>query len=87
MSTTLTIRIDDVTRDRLERLSEATSRSKSYLVNNAIAEFLELNEWQIAETKKTIREADTPGAKFSGHEDVKTWLRSWGSRKEKALPR
>lgn len=87
MSTTLTIRLDDVTKDRLERLSEATARSKSYLVNNAIAEFLDMNEWQIAETKKTIREADKPGAKFSDHEDVKTWLRTWGSKKEKAAPR
>ena len=33
MSTTLTIRIDDKTKQKLERLASATARSKSYLVS------------------------------------------------------
>jgi len=39
MSTTMTIRIEDDVKDRLDRLAEATNRSKSYLAAEAIREF------------------------------------------------
>ena len=86
MSITLTIRLDDQTKERLDRLAKATARSKSYLVSNAIKEFLEINEWQIQEIKKAIREADRPEAKFVEHDDVTAWLETWGSNKEKDPP-
>ena len=87
MSTTLTIRIDDKTKQRLERLAEATARSKSYLVSTAINGFIKANEWQIREIKKAVKKADQPDAKFIDHEDVVAWLDSWGTKSEKKPPR
>jgi len=87
MSTTLTIRLDNKTKERLDRLAKATARSKSYLVSNAISEFLEINEWQIQEIKKALRKADRPDAKFIQHEEVGSWLSTWGSDKEKEPPK
>lgn len=87
MTTTLTIRLDSHVRDRLERLAKATDRSKSYLVANAIEDFLSVNEWQIQETLKTIERADQPGAEFVDHSKVAEWLDSWGTSKEKESPR
>jgi RHH-type rel operon transcriptional repressor/antitoxin RelB len=87
MSTTLTIRLDDKTKERLDRLAKATARSKSYLVSNAIKEFIEINEWQIQEIKKALRKADRPDAKFIQHEEVESWLSTWGSDKEKDSPK
>jgi RHH-type transcriptional regulator, rel operon repressor / antitoxin RelB len=86
MSTTLTIRLDDHTKERLEHLAKATARSKSYLVTNAIKEFIALNEWQIQEIRTTLREADQPEAKFIDHEEVTDWLKTWGTGKEKNPP-
>ena len=86
MSTTLTIRLDDQTKERLDRLAKATARSKSYLVSNAIKEFIEINEWQIQEIKRAIQEADRPDAQFIDHADVASWLSTWGSDKEKKPP-
>jgi predicted transcriptional regulator len=86
MSTTLTVRLDDQTKERLDRLAKSTSRSKSFLVSNAIKEFLEHNEWQVEEIKRAVEEADRPGAKFAAHEEVATWLGTWGSDKEKEPP-
>ncbi len=86
MRTTLTIRIDDRTKERLERLAQATARSKSYLANNAIKEFLEANDWLIQEITNAVQEADRPGAKFIEHDNVAEWLDSWGSSEEKEPP-
>jgi len=86
-TTTLTIRIDEQTKKRLDRLAKSTSRSKSYLVVNAIEEYLSINEWQIQELVKTIEKADSPNAKFVAHEKVAEWLDSWGSANELEPPK
>ncbi len=87
MSTTLTIRIDEQTKEKLDRLAAATARSKSYLVSSAIKGFVEVNEWQIQEIKKAVKKADKPNAKFIDHEDVVAWLDSWGTKNKKKPPR
>ena len=70
MSTTFSVRIDDKTKERLERLAKSTSRSRSFLVTEAIQEYIEANEWQISEINRAIEAADKPGAKFIDHEEI-----------------
>jgi len=41
MSTTITIRLEEEVKDRLDRLAESTNRSKSFLAAEAIREFVE----------------------------------------------
>lgn len=76
MSSTMTIRLDDAVKTRLEKLSEAMDRSKSYLASEAIREYLELNEWQIAETKAALTEADA--GDFASEAEVKALADKWG---------
>ncbi len=57
MSTTMTVRLEDDVKDRLDRLAESTQRSKSFLAAEAIREFVENNEWQIAEIRAGLGEA------------------------------
>jgi len=58
MSTTMTIRLEPEVKDRLNRLADATRRSKSFLAAEAIREFVETNEWQIRDIEAAIAEAD-----------------------------
>lgn len=58
MSTTITIRLEEEVKDRLDRLAESTQRSKSYLAAEAIREFVDSNEWQVAETRAAVKEAN-----------------------------
>ena len=58
MSATMTIRLDDALKERLEKLATATHRSKSVLAAEAVKEFVELNEWQIQEIQAAMTEAD-----------------------------
>jgi RHH-type rel operon transcriptional repressor/antitoxin RelB len=58
MSTTMTVRLDDDVKNRLEQLAESTERSESFLAAEAIRQFVENNEWQIAEIHAALKEAD-----------------------------
>ncbi|MGB2817996.1 MAG: CopG family ribbon-helix-helix protein [Burkholderiaceae bacterium] len=75
MSTTMTIRIEDEVKDRLDRLAESTQRSKSFLAAEAIREYVENNEWQVAEIRKALKEADA--GDFASDEDVAALTRKW----------
>ncbi len=57
-TTVVTARIGAALKAKLEALSRATKRSKSYLAAEAIAAYVELNEWQIAEIEAGIAELD-----------------------------
>jgi predicted transcriptional regulator len=75
MSTTMTIRLEDEVKDRLERLAESTHRSKSFLAAEAIREFVETNEWQIAEIRAALKEADA--ADFATDKEVAALAKKW----------
>jgi predicted transcriptional regulator len=46
-------------RAKLEALARSTKRTKSFLAAEAIAAYVELNEWQIAEITAGIKELDS----------------------------
>lgn len=58
MSVTMTVRLEDELKERLESLAASTQRSKSFLAAEAIRQFVESNEWQVAETQAALAEAD-----------------------------
>ncbi len=75
MSTTMTLRLEDDVKARLDKLAGATRRSKSFLAAEAIREFVENNEWQIREVKTAIREANA--GDFASDEEVAALARRW----------
>jgi RHH-type rel operon transcriptional repressor/antitoxin RelB len=85
MSETLSIRLDAATKRRLEALAEYSKRSKSFLAAEAIAAYVEAEEWQLGEIKAGLKELDE--AQSVGHEKVSKWLRSWGKTSAGKAPR
>lgn len=75
MSTTMTVRIEDDLKERLERLAASTKRSKSFLAAEAIREFVELNEWQVRETRAALQEADA--GDFASEQDLHALAEKW----------
>jgi RHH-type transcriptional regulator, rel operon repressor / antitoxin RelB len=75
MSTTMTVRLEDEVKDRLDRLAESTHRSKSFLAAEAIRQFVENNEWQIAEIHAAMAEANA--GDFASDKDVAALARKW----------
>ena len=58
MSEPVTLRLDASTRKRLEKLAKATDRSRAALAADAVRQYLDLNEWQIAAIRAGVREAN-----------------------------
>jgi RHH-type transcriptional regulator, rel operon repressor / antitoxin RelB len=57
-SATFTVRVDAAAKKRLERLARSTGRSRSFLAAEAIKEYLDVNEWQVAGIKQAIASLD-----------------------------
>jgi predicted transcriptional regulator len=58
MSGTMTIRLGGGIKNRLDQLASVTQRSKSFLAAEAIAAYVDTNEWQLAEIQAALAEAD-----------------------------
>lgn len=57
-TTTLTLRLPSAIKEQLDKLADATHRSKSYLAGEAIRQYLDLETWQIGEIQQALKEAD-----------------------------
>jgi predicted transcriptional regulator len=83
MTTTMTIRLEDQIKDRLDVLAEATQRSKSFLAAETIRVCVESNEWQIGEIQAALLEADAgdcaSDGDFASDGDVADLARKWGA--------
>ncbi len=67
-STVLTIRVSPDTKDQLDKLAQATKRSKSFLAAEAIDRYLEVEAWQVEEIRTALQEADA--GDFASNEDL-----------------
>jgi predicted transcriptional regulator len=54
----MTIRLEDGIKNRLDQLANLTQRSKSFLAAEAIAAYVDTNEWQLAEIQAALTEAE-----------------------------
>ena len=84
-STSVSVRIDTANKKRLEKLAKNTGRSRSFLAAEAINEYLDLNEWQVAGIAKAIGSLDR--GEGVAHERVKKWVSSWSSKKKRPAPK
>ena len=75
----LTSRITPKTSNRLQRLAQITQRSKSHLTEQALEQYLDLNEWQISGINVAIHAADKNDAIFVDHDQV---MQQWVAKRE-----
>ncbi len=75
MTSTVTIRLEEATKDKLEKLADATHRSRSFLAAEAIKAYVEGNEWQINEIHAAIKEADA--GDFATEAEVQAVIDKW----------
>jgi predicted transcriptional regulator len=63
-----TVRVSEETANKLEQIAEKLDRSRSYMAAQAIEDFVEQQEWQLAEIEAGLAEADR--GEFASDEDV-----------------
>ncbi len=75
----LTIRLKPTTKTRLDALAHATRRSKSSMTEEALEQYLEVNEWQLKGIQDAIAEADNPDAQWIDQDDM---IAKWSAKIE-----
>jgi RHH-type transcriptional regulator, rel operon repressor / antitoxin RelB len=83
MTEPVTLRLDAATKKRLDKLAKATERSRAALAADAVTQYLDLNEWQIAAIQEGVREADK--GEFIDHARLKAkWDKKLAAALDKA---
>ena len=82
---TFSVRLDHGTKARLQKLAKSTGRSRAFLAAEAIEQYLDINEWQVAGIIGAI--ASLERGKGVLHERIKEWVASWETRKEHRKPK
>jgi predicted transcriptional regulator len=72
----MSVRIPEDVEKKLTQLAESTGRTKSWITNQAIQDYLERELWQINEIKDALIEADSE--QFASTDDVKNMFSKWG---------
>ena len=82
------IRITDDVDKPLEALSKKLDRSKSYLINQAIKEFIARQSLEDSRWQDTLEALESIKAgKSIDEEDVNAWLNSWGTKDRISTPK
>lgn len=82
------IRLNSEVEAPLERLAEKLDRSKNYLINQAINEFVARQSVEEARWADTLQALDSAkSGKLISEGEVAGWLSSWGTSNESEPPK
>ena len=82
------VRMPDDLMERLELTAQRLRRSKGWIINDAVREYVECQELRarrLEETREAL--ADMEEGRLIDGEAVMDWLESWGRDEEKESPR
>lgn len=80
----VSFRIDEDDKARLQKEAAQEDRSESYIANAAIKQYLDQREYKRKIIDQAIEDADK--GSFISQAAMHTWVESWGSDKDAALP-
>lgn len=75
---TVSFRLDSDKVSALDTLAQAFDRDRSYLLNEAVESYLEVQQWHVEQIKAGVRQADR--GKLIDHSDVKRMAARWRRR-------
>jgi predicted transcriptional regulator len=73
-------RVEKAVSDKLDMLSQATSRSRSFLISEAIKTYVEDQAWQIEAIKEGLEQADQ--GKFASKDKVRKTFAKFGVKSD-----
>lgn len=81
------VRLDSEVEDPLKRLAKKLDRSKNYIINQAIKEYVQRQAMEDARWEDTLEALNSVNAgKTVDSDEVTKWLESWGNDKELSPP-
>ncbi|HEY2393751.1 MAG TPA: ribbon-helix-helix protein, CopG family [Candidatus Angelobacter sp.] len=76
---TISFRLDSEKVSALDVLAKALDRDRTYLLNEAVAAYLDTQDWQIEHLRKSAKQADA--GQFIEHQEIKKMAAGWRRRK------
>lgn len=64
----VSFRLPPGTKQRIEQLAKSTKRSKTFILEDAITHYLDLNEWQLKSISKGLE--DIEAGRVTSHDDM-----------------
>jgi predicted transcriptional regulator len=80
----LSVQLESALNDRITAIASALDRPKSWMIEQAVRDFVAMQEWQLAAIDEGIGAADAD--RVAAHEDIAAWVRSWGRPDELPMP-
>jgi predicted transcriptional regulator len=81
----VSVRLEAALNDQVAVIAAALDRPKSWVIEQAVRDFVALQEWQLAAIDEGIGAADA--GRVVAHEDVVAWVQSWGQPDELPMPK
>lgn len=72
---TVTFRIDSAKRKALDAIAAELDRDRSYVLNEAISQYLDVQQWQLLHIKEGLRQADA--GEFAKDSEVSAAFAKW----------
>ena len=85
---TVSVKLDNEIRERIQQLAEIRDRSTHWIMREAIQQYVEREEKREALRRDTLnawKEYQETGLHATGDEVI-AWLETWGDENEQALP-
>jgi len=80
----VSVRLNAGLNERVSAVARALDRPKSWVIEQAVQDFVAMQEWQLAAIDEGLRAADA--RRVTAHEDVVAWVQSWGRPAELPMP-
>ena len=81
----VSVRLCPELNDQVAVIASSLDRSKSWVIEQAIKDYVDLQAWQLEAIEQGLREADA--GNLIAHEEVATWARSLGRSKDLPEPK
>jgi len=78
------VRLEPALNDKVTAIAATLDRPKSWVIKQAVRDFVAVQEWQLAAIDTGLSAADT--GRVVAHDDVVAWVRSWGRPDELPMP-
>lgn len=73
---TTTVRMDDHLINRVDGIAKSLSRSRSWIIKQALERFVDYEEWYIKEVESALLEVDN--GELSSDQEVSEAFKKWG---------
>jgi predicted transcriptional regulator len=80
----VSVRLAPELNQQVADIAAALDRPKSWVIEQAIKDFVAVQAWHLAAIDEGIQDADA--GRVVPHDDVAAWVRSWGKPDELPIP-